>query len=349
MVADLVHNQVGRGWRVVVACPADGRLASDVAQLGGEVRLWAARRSPGPAVPSECRALAAIVAGTAPDVVHLHSSKAGLVGRLVLRGRLPTVFQPHAWSFLAVHGPVRVATLGWERAAARWCSALAVVSERERQVGLERGVRGEYVLLPNGVDLRRYRPAAAEERAELRAALALPDGPLVVCAGRLSRQKGQDVLLRAWPAVRRAVPGAWLVLVGDGPDREALAALSGPGVRFVGSVDDTAPWLRAADVVALPSRWEGMPLAVLEALAAGRSVVASDVAGVAEALAEGGGTVVPVDDPVALARCLSARLVDPALAMAEGASGRATAKRRFDVDVTSAAAHDLYVRLLGGR
>ncbi|WP_420713241.1 glycosyltransferase family 4 protein, partial [Streptomyces sp. Tu 6176] len=106
-----------------------------------------------------------------------------------------------------------------------------------------------------------------------------PHAPLVVCVGRLCRQKGQDVLLRAWGPVAERVPGARLVLVGDGPDHDRLRDLAPPSVAFTGAVADPLPWYRAADVVVLPSRWEGMALAPLEAMACARPVVAADVGG----------------------------------------------------------------------
>ena len=108
--------------------------------------------------------------------------------------------------------------------------------------------------------------------------------PLVVCVGRLCRQKGQDVLLDAWPAVRAAVPTARLVLVGDGPDRPHIEQRRLTGVHLAGHHDDVRPWLWAADVAVQPSRYETMALSMLEAMATGRSVVAADIEGAREAL-----------------------------------------------------------------
>ncbi|WP_308800513.1 glycosyltransferase, partial [Streptomyces sp. NEAU-H3] len=212
-----------------------------------------------------------------PDLLHLHSAKAGLAARLAVRGALPTVFQPHAWSFEAAGGPVGAFARHWERYGARWADRLLCVSEAERRTGEQAGVRGEFAVLPNGVDLTAFRPEGGR--------YAYGDGaPLVVCVGRLCRQKGQDVLLRAWPAVREAVPGARLVLVGDGPDEAALRQQAGAGVEFAGTARDCARWYRAADLVALPSRWEGMALAPLEAMACGRALVLTDTGGARESL-----------------------------------------------------------------
>lgn len=346
VVAGLVRDQVARGWAVVVAAPLGGALGAAVRSAGGRHLSWPARRSPGPHVAGEVRRLARAIGRFDPDLVHLHSAKAGLAGRLALRGRRPTVYQPHAWSFDAVTGPVRAAALAWERAAARWASVLLCVSEAERQRGASNGIRGTWRVIENGVDLEAFPVADAAARAMARAGLGLGSGPLAVCVGRLTRQKGQDVLVAAWPRVRERVPDAELALVGSGPDREQLTARKAPGVRLVGERRDVRDWLAAADVVVVPSRWEGMPLVLLEAMAVGRPVVAADVPGAREALGDRAGAVVPSDDPSALAGALVLRLTDPPRADAEGTAGRSRVEARFDRLRSAAAVARLYDELV---
>jgi glycosyltransferase involved in cell wall biosynthesis len=332
MVCDLVAGQHRAGDRVVVACPSDGLLAERAKAAGAEVLVWESERSPARGLRSEMRALRHLVESVQPDLVHLHSSKAGLVGRLVIRGRIPTVFQPQAWSFSAVGGPMRVASARWERYGARWAHRIVCVSEKERAEGVRAGVRGRharYSVVPNGIDTAAF--------ADVPAAAGDPERPTVVCVGRLCRQKGQDVLLAAWPTVRAAVPGARLVLVGDGPDGEALragAAGLGVDVEFVGDVPVAKPWYALADVMVMPSRWEGMALVPLEAMASGRVVVMTDVPGARETLPTTdprGAAPVPVDDPEALAEALSELLLDHGLRAAAAAAGRAHVLANHDI------------------
>jgi len=317
----LLRDQQQRGWPVAFAGPT---LDADVEQ-----HRWTATRQPGPGTVGETRALARIVREVQPDVVHLHSSKPGLAGRLLLRGRQPTIFQPHAWSFFAVTGAPRLATTAWERVGARWARVIVCGSEAERAAGEAAGIRARWEVVPNSVDVERFSPA---DRDEARRALGLPPGErIVVCAARLAvSQKGQDVLLAAWPAVTAAVPEARLVLVGDGPDRDALQRAASARVDFAGEQADTAPWFRAADVVVQPSRYETLSLSVLEALACGRPVVATDAIGMKEAVGDAG-EVVPLDDGPALAHALVARLRDPASAADEGARGRARVVARYSL------------------
>jgi glycosyltransferase involved in cell wall biosynthesis len=329
VVADLARSQQEAGWDIRVASPAGEPLVGWLRDAGVPHLRWEATRAPGPATAAEVVRLDRIVRGTAPDLLHLHSSKAGLAGRAAVRGSRATIFQPHAWSFAAVGGAARRATIAWERAAARWADVVLCVSEGERRRGEQAGVAGRYRVVPNGVDLARFGAGDSAARDDARRRLGLDPGPLAVCVGRLSRQKGQDLLLAAWPAVRAAVPGARLALVGGGA-LEGTPPLPGD-VLLAGDQPDVTPWLHAADVVVAPSRWEGMALGVLEAMATARSVVATDVDGMREAVGDdGAGALVPPEDAGALAGTVAVRLTDVARAEAEGAAGRLRVERWFD-------------------
>ncbi|MGW5851006.1 glycosyltransferase [Streptomyces sp. NPDC055254] len=357
VVVDLVRAQSASGLRPVVGCPRDGMLADAAREAGADVLTWRAGRAPGPGLPAEVLGARRIVARVRPDLLHAHSAKAGLAGRLAVRRAVPTVFQPHAWSFDAVAGATGALALRWERYGARWADRVLCVSEAERRAGESEGIAAHWSVIRNGVDLGHFRPGAgdpAEDRAAARAELPLPaafrgDGPLAVCVGRLCPQKGQDILLRAWPEVLGAVPGARLALVGDGPDTERLRRTAPPGVHFAGAASDIRPWLRAADLVVLPSRWEGMALAPLEAMATGRPVLVSDVSGARESLPPGQKRLclVPPEDPAALAKALGRLLAEPRLLTELGEQARQHARTECDVRRTTDAVTGLYHELLG--
>lgn len=332
-VAQLAGVQVGLGWDVIVASPPDGDLRRSATGLGARWASWPAGREPGWRMVVEFLRLRAVVRRMKPDVVHLHASKASAVGRLLVRGRLPTIVQPQGWSFRAVEGRMRRLATAWERLAVRWSDAVICASQRELDLALAAGIRGPLTVVQNAIDVDEFPRPTEACRAEARARLGLAEGPLVVCVGRLCRQKAQDVLLDAWPGVRAAVPGVSLALVGDGPDEAAIRRRATDEVLLAGRRDDYADWLLAADVVAMPSRWEGQSLTMLAALACARSVVASDVEGMQDALAarssEAAGAIVPIEDAAALAAALIERLLDPALAAREGSFGRERACRDY--------------------
>jgi glycosyltransferase involved in cell wall biosynthesis len=330
-VVTAAADQMARGWDVVVACPDGGRLADDMAVRGVPWRSWRASRSPGRSIPAEVRRLVRLVREVRPDVVHLHSSKAGLAGRLAIRSRIPTLFQPHGWSWLATSGPLKHAVVAWERTAARWTDYFICVGKGEAQQGHDRGLAGSFVIVRNGVDPVRFAVAGDDVRRQARRELGLPEqAPLAVCVGRLTRQKGQDLLLGAWPHVTQRVPAARLVLVGDGDLLPMLRKRAPDGVIFSPGVSDVRPWYAAADVVVVPSRWEGLSLTLLEAMAIGRSVVVSDIAGLAEVVPDQAGERVRMGDSAGLAGAIARRLGDPAMAAAEGRTAARHIRSEFD-------------------
>ena len=223
-----IRDQVERGWNVSVACSSRDSLGYDAREAGALTHWWAAEREPGRRVVGESLRLSRIIREADPDVVHLHSSKAGLAGRLVLRNRVPTVFQPHAWSYLSARGGVRAASRRWERFATRWTAVTVCVSEAERAEGSSLGIDGRTVVIRNGIELTSFRPQGSRDRVAARKTLGIPDLPTAVCIGALTPQKGQRDLLEAWAEVVVSVPDARLVLVG-GRCRATAARPDGGG------------------------------------------------------------------------------------------------------------------------
>lgn len=318
--------QASHGWNVHVAGPQyDGDApAKDVAKSAASSpvtsHLWDAVRNPMSGLVHESQQLEAIIDEVNPDVVVLHSAKAGLVGRTLLRGRIPTIYVPHAWSFLALPRPLAQNAVMWERAASRWTSLVVAVSEGEALLGVRSGVTAPMVIISNPAPTAWLdAPVTAPQQA--RRELGLPQWPTVVSVGRFGRQKGQDYLLAAWPWVRDVLGAAQLVLVGDGPEREQLEAAADGSIIFPGAQEQVRPWLQAADVVAMPSRWEGMALSMLEALASARSIVTHHVAGSDVVMRARAGAVVAVGDTRRFAEALVLRLQRPELAREEGIRG----------------------------
>jgi glycosyltransferase involved in cell wall biosynthesis len=302
------------------------------------------------------RRLRRIIAAERPHVVHTHTSKAGFVGRLAARlTRVPAVIhQPHGHVFYGYWGPCTSAFFtALERRAARWSDRIVTLTDRGIEEHLARGIgrRAQYVSVPSGVPIERLR-ATAPSRGAARAHLHLEPAAFVVAGlGRLVRIKGFDLLVEALPAVAAAVPTARLVLIGDGPERAALearaTALGVAGrLAVTGAVDDVTPWLAVADVVAAPSRNEGMGRALVEAMALGIPVVGAAVGGIPSVIADGEcGRLVPPEDAVALARALvelgrdaglRTRLGAAAVARAEEFSSAVADRRMGEVYATLA-------------
>jgi glycosyltransferase involved in cell wall biosynthesis len=268
-----------------------------------------------------------------PDLVHTHLVHADVYGALGAGG-LPLVSTKHNDDRFRL-GPFRYV----ERALARRAKRVIAITEALRRFCVDR------VGLPaTKVEVVRYGldalPAPWGDDGEV----PVPEGARILLAvGRLARQKGLDVAVRALARIRQHEPAAVLVVLGEGPERERLEALAGEGVYLPGRVGDVASWYRRAEVLVHPARWEGFGLALLEAMLAGRPVVATDVSSAPEIVAGGEtGLLVASDDPAALAEAALELLADPARAAAMGEAGLARARNEFSVARMADRTADLY-------
>lgn len=168
------------------------------------------------------------------------------------------------------------------------------------------------------------------DRLALRQSLSLPaESWVVICVARLTAIKDQSTLLRAWSLI--SDPSARLVLVGDGPDRPALQINADHRVTFAGQLDDPLPWLAAADAFVLPSRAEGLPGALIEAMAAGLPCIATDIPGNRELIRDDEtGLAVPVGSHTKLAEAITRLRTDRESASRFALSGHALVSRDYD-------------------
>ena len=267
------------------------------------------------------------------DLVHTHLVHADVHGALAARA--PLVSTKHNDDRFRL-GPYRYV----ERLLTRRFRRVIAISDALRTFTVERvGLPSDKVeVVHYGLD---ELPEPWGENPELE----LPEGARVLlCVARLAPQKGVDVAVRALPAIRAQHPGAVLVVLGEGPERPRLAA---EGVYLPGRVGDVAAWYRRAELVVHPARWEGFGIALLEAMLAGKPVVASAVSSAPEIVADGlTGLLVPPDDPAALASAANGLLADPARAGAYGSAGLERARSEFSVERMAERTAAVYERAL---
>ena len=265
-------------------------------------------------------ALARSIRRLRPELLHTHLVHADLVGALAA-GRATAVVSTKHNDDPFRAGPFRhVERLLARRAARVICITEALARFHRDRVGLP---AGRLRVVHYGLDeLPRPWPGGAEG-PELP-----PDARVLLAVSRLTAQKGLDVAVRALAGLDRTV----LVVLGDGPEREPLAALArslGVDLRLPGRVGDVAAWYRRADLLVHPARWEGFGLALLEAMLAALPVVATRVSSIPEIVEDGvTGRLVPPDDPAALRAAIEGVLADP------GSLGEAGQKRDQNIDAT---------------
>ena len=298
--------------------------------------------------------LAALFLSRRPHVVHAHTYKAGVLSSVAARlADVPAViFTPHGHIFARGARIPGVPAGGWKRDLLRWITRgaqacahrVTALSEADlhEQLALGLSPPSKYGVVRNGIDLARFSGSAVPREG----------GPVVGAVGRFSEEKGHAVLIDAFARVRELLPGARLVLVGYGDLEAALRArvrersLDG-AVTFTGE-RESAELLPTFDLFVQPSLYESQGMAIVEAMAAGRPVVATDVGGVRDVVQDGEtGLLVPAGDPGALAGALLRLAGDRRWAGEMAERARVRVARLFPVERMVDDYARLYRTLLG--
>lgn len=310
------------------------------------VRVWYLGKHLGPDLRMYAR-VGSVLRSYRPHVIHTH--------KYVLKYLMPFVacksapVWVHTVHSLATKEVDRLGQLVNRVCFARGVVPVAIAVEVARSLERLYGIE-QTVIIPNGVPVEAYGPAV-EKRSNWRISQGFaPDDVIYVCVASLSPQKNHALLLEAFAKGLASDPRAHLVLAGDGPLKSGLEASAvrlgiGGHVRFLGLRQDIPDILNAADVFVLASDWEGNPLSVMEAMAAGKPVVATAVGGVPELVdPEVSGILVPPRDVASLSQAL-VRLMDPELRRKMGERGRTVALSRFGIERMARSYEELYERL----
>ena len=333
---------------VMVAAYGEGPLREAAAEFG--VRFVPLRHVRRPVRPWRDAAglveLVRLLKRERPDILHASSSKAGILGRLAAAiARVPVrIFTVHGWAFNAYSGLTSLLFRWADRLVSPLTTMTICVSDNARAAGIEAGTcRAEStVVIRNAVDVAGA-PLSTPDHEQVR----------LIAVGRLKAPKDFVTLVRALATLPDGTFEA--LIVGEGPDRPLVEAEIerlgiGEHVELAGERSDVPALLAESDLFVLSSTSECLPVCVLEAMAAGLPVVASDVGGVRELVAEGeSGLLVRNGKPDELGAALAFLIADPSLRLQFGAAGRARAEAHFDLPAFRRAHVDLYRAELGHR
>jgi glycosyltransferase involved in cell wall biosynthesis len=350
VLLDLVRHLDRSRFRPLVCClHAGGPLVPEFEAAGVRVVVLHKRSRWDLSILEQVRR---VIAEERPALVHTHLFTADAWGRAAaLLAGVPAVCTAHS------SDPWR----GWHQRLAdgilsRLTDRVVAVSEdvaRSRR-SRERVPRAKLTTIRNGVDLARFDPRMGV--GPTRAALRLPDGiPILGIVGRLHPAKGHPVLFEAVRRLLAQGREVALLVVGEGELREELEALARRlglegSVRFLGRRADIPALLNLLDVVVMPSRWEGLPIGLLEAMAAARPVVAAAVGGIPEVIDHGKtGILVPPEEPEPLCAAVARLLDAPAEARRLGEAARARALARYDVATMARSYEAVYEAVLAQR
>ncbi|MGH8851269.1 MAG: glycosyltransferase family 4 protein [Casimicrobiaceae bacterium] len=319
-------GMMSRGHQVELACPREARIFAEAPRFGVPATALPIGRKR----PYGVLALRRFLASRQADAVNSHSSTDSWLAALASRSlpRAPPLVRTRHIS-AAVPGDALTRWLYTRATAQIVTTGEAIRAQLIRDVGVS---AARVCSIPTGIDPALFAPA---DRDHARAALGLPAGvPLIGIVATLRSWKGHRVLVDALPLLARR--DAQLVIVGDGPQREALRAQAGAlglreRVRFAGNRHDVARWLAAFDVFALPSYAnEGVPQALLQAMLVALPCVTTDAGAIGEAaIAEHTAVVVAKENAVALAAGIDRLLSDQPLARRIAAAGRERVLSRF--------------------
>jgi glycosyltransferase involved in cell wall biosynthesis len=349
-VYDLVCHLEG-AFSFSVACPDNGPYFGKFQDLGVpvfEIPFTALS-------PRSFRQLRRMTQLDGIELVHVHGRKAGLYGRLAcLFADTPVVYSFHGLHYQKHSVLLRTLSVAVERALARRTDRFINVSSSERRDCLALGLMApeRSLVVCNGIDWQFFDALAVDVR-QVKASLGFNPGDVVVAQiAKFDVQKAQDDLAAAIPLVLDKCPSAKFLFVGDGalrPQIEDQVARLGVDrqVVFTGYRDDVALLLKAIDVVVLPSRWEGLPLVLLEAMACRKPIVASRVTGNVDVVVDGmTGLLVPSGAPQALAAKIVVLLQDARFRDELGRRGRERVEQEFSLERMVAHMRSVYQDLL---
>lgn len=274
---------------VELACPSYGPMKDEIEALGFKVYVINMQREIN--LISDFKAykeLKALIKQVKPDIVHLHSSKAGVIGRFAAyKNKIPNIYNPHGWSFaMDVSNKKKMAYSLIERICSKYCNYIINISDDEQKLAIKYKISSEEKMkvIYNGIDVNKYK--VVYDRKKVLNELNIPEDSFVIgMVGRITRQKSPETFVNIAYKLKDKIKNSYFILVGDGELRSEIDELVNKlnisnRVRITGWTNSVNKYISVFNIGMLTSKWEGFGLALTEYMAAQKPVVASDVGGI---------------------------------------------------------------------
>ncbi|OHA63480.1 MAG: hypothetical protein A2748_03435 [Candidatus Wildermuthbacteria bacterium RIFCSPHIGHO2_01_FULL_45_20] len=346
-VAQIMKRMKAQGHTVALMTTPGGWLEEETKKAGISVypNIWFSRRSLPWNLWMAIKGIQNTIQDFDPQLVHCHSTKAGFLGRLCIRNRIPTLYTAHGWPF-AKGTPIikKVAGIFAEKIASSFCSAIICVSRYDDKLAKQFRIMDKerlYVIY-NGVQI-----------PVLHGMYTMNSTMRVIFVGRMEKQKDQQLLLEAVCLLPKDIRSQIeIVFIGDGRNKKRLEAYVRkkgiPNVRFAGIQGRGAitEFMSKSNVLVLLSKWEGLPYALLEGMAVGLPVIASVVGGVSEVITKDCGFLVDKGNAFQVAEILELLMNKPELRKALGQNARKRIGTNFSEDLMFDQTKAIYQKLV---
>lgn len=352
-VLDLVRFMDRSRFEPVVLSFTDGPMVSLLQQMNVPVHVIASEKAFDIGVWKKVRNF---MKEQRIDIIHVHGTRANTnVMWAARRLRIPLIYTVHGWSFHdGLHPLMRKARILSEQFITRRAQANICVSESNRQTGLKTFGKFNAEVIRNGINPEKFNPAA--QFPDIKAAYGIPEGTLVVgYIARMTLQKDPEGMIRGFHEALKTFPQMKLLMVGEGELKQAAidtaAALNiSDKVIFENFRQDVPAVLQGIDIYCLPSLWEGFPIGVLEAMAMGKTVVATDVDGTREAVSHGeNGWLIPPKDTGALAAAIVKMAEDKILREQLSQAAINTVREKYNVSGMTQRIENVYTSLYSAK
>lgn len=348
-------------YEIYLACPSYGPLKEEIEKLG--VIVYPIEMKHDISIKDDLKAfwnLKKLIAEVKPDLVHLHSSKAGVLGKLASYvNKVPVIYNAHGWSFsMDISNFKKYIYILIERFTSKFCDVIVNISNYEYMLAKQYKIApdNKMITIHNGIDTNKFDSYNMHLKEDILKELGIPNNAFIIgMVARISAQKDPVKFVNIAQRICERIDNAYFVLVGDGEQRAKIENIISEyklndRIKITGWVNDVNKYLSIFDIAILTSRWEGFGLVIAEYMAASKPVVASNIGGIPELIADKyNGDLVNLDDIDGFVQSILILSKDEELRNRYIYNSKKILKEKFNINKLVSNHEELYIDILNNR